>query len=243
MDGAKTSGPVHPSGAAPAKKIEGGGSASTGAHQLRSEYINSVGASALKTDPARAIIAMAVAAGRYTLDSFSAPTAASNIDQSSLSSTQSTEKRREELKSLILHLASLAGVKTPAGQHPTQSPSDPASAHPGRAVSPHRVAAVSLVRRDRPKNVITSSNGSVATSQLAAPNASSALRHAPNTAATGTGGRRKRTRIPDTGSPSPSNTHATSSHAGNPQPDGAAGSGTKFKKAKRRSRTPGPRLG
>ncbi|EEF24203.1 conserved hypothetical protein, partial [Ricinus communis] len=67
---------------------------------------------------------MVAAAGRYTLDSFSAPTTASNIDQSSLFPTPAAEKRREELKALILHLASVAQVKTAADQHPTQLPSD-----------------------------------------------------------------------------------------------------------------------
>lgn len=130
-------GPVHPSGAPPSEKIPGAGSASTGTHQARSDWVNSVGAEGLKTDPARAIIAMGAMASQFTYNAFSGPPDASNSETKHYVHTGS---RREAGKQLAIDLAKLAYVKgIKEGIQPKAAPL--ARLLEGHLVSPMRITS------------------------------------------------------------------------------------------------------
>jgi hypothetical protein len=136
IDGSQPQGPVHPSKAPPAIKVEGGSSASVGAHQDRSDKVNQVGFAALKKGgPARSIMAMAAKSMQESMNHFVGPPDASNVHGPSFAPSA---YNREGNKKLAHTLAAMANVLTTPG---VQSPTAKVRAHPGSFVSPERTKA------------------------------------------------------------------------------------------------------
>jgi hypothetical protein len=173
-DGGAVKGPVHPGSSSdrPAVKIEGSGSASSDAHRERSAYLNEMCEEALVRSPARAIVIAGVAAGKYTLDVFAAPSEASNVHGTSFG--PNPWDNRERIKEMLNDLASMAAV-TQGMTLSTQSLTSPVRSHIGSVVSPIRgpgLAPGTPMRSSTPlsKSVATprkSPGGAAATNQQA----------------------------------------------------------------------------